>query len=224
MNPEDNPYFKLIQQYFPQDQWMNAYRVMMGESGGNPGAIGDDYMIKGEIRPSHGLFQIRQFPDRPSPEQLRDPEQNVKYAAQMWKSQGWQPWTVARELGLVPGYEARQSTIDRINNKTQTSRKNRREVKLEPQFQSFKNTEKQEQPKISKADEIRRALRELFSNEIKSPLPPQEVRPAQIRNQIRPEPIKQPSKNKSLIEKLNPFKPKILSPLQSKIPSPGRAS
>ena len=90
----------LIKKYFPPDQWNNAYRVMMGESGGNPMAIGDNYPIRGEVRPSYGLFQIRTFPDRPAPTKLLTPEANVAYAAKMWKSQGWRPWTAATKLGI----------------------------------------------------------------------------------------------------------------------------
>ena len=95
-----NSYSELIKKYFPQSQWNNAYRVMMGESGGNSQAVGDNYPIRGEVRPSYGLFQIRTFPNRPSPQQLVNPEVNVAYAAQLWKSQGWRPWTVARNLGI----------------------------------------------------------------------------------------------------------------------------
>ena len=90
----------LIKKYFPPDQWNNAYRVMMGESGGNSMAIGDNYPIRGEIRPSYGLFQIRTFPDRPAPTKLLTPEANVAYAAKMWKSQGWRPWTAATKQGI----------------------------------------------------------------------------------------------------------------------------
>ena len=100
VTPNQN-FVSLVAKYFPQDQVQNALKVIQGESGGNPQAVGDNYPIKGEIRPSYGLFQIRTFPNRPSPEQLMDPEQNVAYAAQLYKNQGWKPWTAARKLGLV---------------------------------------------------------------------------------------------------------------------------
>lgn len=105
----------LIKKYFPENEWENAYRVALGESGGNPSLEGDRYDIKGEYRPSHGLFQIREFPNRPSPEELKNPETNVKFAAQLWKAQKWKPWTVGREIGLVEGYETRQETMNRIS-------------------------------------------------------------------------------------------------------------
>lgn len=91
---------ELIKKHFPKDQWQNAYQVMLGESGGNSGAIGDNYPIQGEVRPSYGLFQIRTFPNRPAPEDLLNPEENVAYAAKLWKAQGWKPWTAARKLGI----------------------------------------------------------------------------------------------------------------------------
>jgi len=72
---------------------------MMGESGGRAEAVGDDYPIAGVYAPSYGLFQIRGLPGRPKKEQLLDPEFNVKYAADMWRKQKWQPWSVAQKLG-----------------------------------------------------------------------------------------------------------------------------
>lgn len=92
-----------IKQYFPASEWTRAYNVMMGESGGKWYAVGDDYPIKGQTIPSVGLFQIRTLPGRPDKEILMNPEENVKYAAQLWKDQGWSPWTVARELGYAGG-------------------------------------------------------------------------------------------------------------------------
>ena len=99
--PDTNIATSLIQKYFPKDQWDNAMKVMQGESGGRPDAIGDNYPIRGETIPSYGLFQIRALKGRPSPEVLLNPEENVKYAANLYKSQGWRPWTAARKLGIV---------------------------------------------------------------------------------------------------------------------------
>lgn len=91
----------LIRKYFPQAQWSNAYRVMMAESGGNLRAVGDQRVIGGIYAPSYGYFQIRALPGRPVPTQLLDPEFNVRYASQLWREQGWYPWTTARKMGLV---------------------------------------------------------------------------------------------------------------------------
>lgn len=62
----------------------------MAESGGNPLAYGDG----GTAYPSIGLMQIRTLPGRPSQEQLENPEFNMSYAYNMWKSQGFNPWSV----------------------------------------------------------------------------------------------------------------------------------
>jgi hypothetical protein len=102
----DNEVFKydpesLIKKYFPPEEWDRAKNVMMGESGGRSDAVGDNYPIRGETIPSVGLFQIRTLPGRPTAEQLKNPELNVKYAADMQKNQGWGPWTVAHNLGYV---------------------------------------------------------------------------------------------------------------------------
>ena len=92
----------LIKKYFPQEEWQRAYNVMMGESGGRSDAVGDDYPINGVYAPSYGLFQIRGLPGRPKKEQLFDPEFNTKYAADMWRGQGWKPWhNTARKLGYL---------------------------------------------------------------------------------------------------------------------------
>ncbi|MEM4714421.1 MAG: transglycosylase SLT domain-containing protein, partial [Candidatus Nanoarchaeia archaeon] len=85
-------YYYLIKKYFPKDQWENAYKVMIWESGGNPMAVGR----AGEI----GLFQIMPFSNRPPRDQLFNPEINIKFAAELYKWQGWRPWTSARKMGL----------------------------------------------------------------------------------------------------------------------------
>lgn len=102
---EDGDIFELIKKYFPQNQWDNALAVARGESGLNPNAIGDNYPIDTgngpETIPSYGLFQIRGLAGRPPKERLLNPEFNVHYAADMFKQQGWRPWSVARKLGLI---------------------------------------------------------------------------------------------------------------------------
>lgn len=66
-----------------------AYAVCMAESGGNHLAYGDG----STAYPSIGLMQIRMLPGRPSKEQLEDPEFNMQYAYNMWKNQGFRPWS-----------------------------------------------------------------------------------------------------------------------------------
>ncbi len=83
----------LIKKYFPQSEWDTARAVMMAESGGNSNAKGDDYPIGGLHAPSYGLFQIRALQGRPGADKLLDPEENIKYAAQMQRSEGWGPWS-----------------------------------------------------------------------------------------------------------------------------------
>jgi len=106
---EKGQIYSLVQKYFPQDQWENAMKVIQGESGFNPQAKGDDYPIRGVHAPSYGLFQIRALPGRPAPEQLTDPEFNVRYASELFRQQGWRPWTAARKLGLVQGMPPKQT-------------------------------------------------------------------------------------------------------------------
>jgi hypothetical protein len=103
-NPQTNQYYSLIQKYFPPSEWQRAYNVMMGESSGRPNAVGDTDTPYS----SYGLFQIRALPGRPSPQQLMDPEFNVRYAAQLFSQEKWNPWTVARKLGYTSGQQLPQ--------------------------------------------------------------------------------------------------------------------
>lgn len=73
---------------FPWDGRL-ARAICMAESGNNPGAVGD---IASGI-PSCGLMQIRTLPGRPSCDQLKDGYFNMQYAYNMYKSQGWRPWS-----------------------------------------------------------------------------------------------------------------------------------
>jgi hypothetical protein len=94
-------YKEQIQKYFPADSWNQAMNIMAVESKGNAQAVGDNYPIKGEVRPSYGLYQVRTFPDRPTPEKLVDPEVNIQFAGDLYKSQGWDPWLNSRKkLGI----------------------------------------------------------------------------------------------------------------------------
>jgi len=92
----------LVQKYFPPDQWDNALAVAQGESGWNPNA----WNQSGEN--SQGYFQINRAA-HPNAGNMFDPEANVAYAAQLYKQQGWQPWTVARNMGLT-GQAGRTTT------------------------------------------------------------------------------------------------------------------
>jgi hypothetical protein len=79
-DPDD--YIRLLYKY----DWNveHAKKIMMCESGGNPNAVGD----KDTEYFSYGLMQIRALPDRPEPEWLLVPENNIKYAYQIWLQEG----------------------------------------------------------------------------------------------------------------------------------------
>lgn len=79
----------LLQQYFGA-AWQQAKRVMMCESGGNASAIGPtDSQGYNPI----GLFQIKNFPGRPSTAALMDAATNIAHAAQMsGKGTNWRAW------------------------------------------------------------------------------------------------------------------------------------
>lgn len=67
-----------------------ARAVMLAESGGNPNAVNDNPRTRDY---SVGCFQINLYGDlrksRPSEAELKNPEINVRYAYNLWKSTGW---------------------------------------------------------------------------------------------------------------------------------------
>ena len=68
--------------------------AMQKESGCNPQAVGDNYVIVGVYAPSCGLLQVRTLAGRPTCEELKDPATNIATAYAIWKSQGYRAWTV----------------------------------------------------------------------------------------------------------------------------------
>lgn len=92
----------LIDAYFPEHARTRAYAIANCESGWNDQAVGDGHLqfMQNGIRygASYGVFQIRYLKGRPAPEQLLDAEFNIRYAANLYNSSGWQPWTCARKV------------------------------------------------------------------------------------------------------------------------------
>lgn len=92
-------YMDLIKKYFPQQAWEQAYNVMMGESGG--ANIPSKFNEQG-TEESYGPFQINLQAHPQMRSMVHNPEENVKYAAQLYKEQGWQPWfNTAKKLGYL---------------------------------------------------------------------------------------------------------------------------
>lgn len=80
----------LVEKYFPPELVDKALYVIQGESSGDPNRPGDG----GAAR---GLFQIqdsRNFPNRPDAAYLDDPENNIRYAAEVLGAAGgdWSAW------------------------------------------------------------------------------------------------------------------------------------
>jgi hypothetical protein len=77
------------------DNYENALKIAQCESGVRDNAIGDK-----NLNPSsYGIFQIRAFSNRGTPEQLLDPEYNIQFAYRM--SGGginWGAWTCKKVL------------------------------------------------------------------------------------------------------------------------------
>lgn len=77
--PEVERWRPLVQKYFPPELVNKALWVIMYESSGNPDNPGDGGVAR-------GLFQIqdnRAWPGRPDAKYLDDPENNIRYAAQV---------------------------------------------------------------------------------------------------------------------------------------------
>ena len=84
-------YRSLVAQYdWNVDTMMYA---MYAESGCNPNAVGDQYVIAGLYAPSCGLLQVRTLAGRPSCAALQDPATNVATSYQIWLSQGYSAWS-----------------------------------------------------------------------------------------------------------------------------------
>lgn len=75
-----------------------AIAVFNCESGLNPYAKGDQYVIGGIYAPSIGITQIRLLPGRPSEDQLYDWRFNIDYAYGMWVNSGWKPWSCSAKV------------------------------------------------------------------------------------------------------------------------------
>ena len=98
-NCED--YRGLLSQYsgWNVDTMLRAMRL---ESGCNPRAVGDQYVIGGIYAPSCGLLQNRVLPGRPSCEELKDPATNIASSYKIWQSQGYCAWTTLHGTPSCP--------------------------------------------------------------------------------------------------------------------------
>lgn len=108
-----------IRRYFPESEWRNAAEVSYLESGhwssravrdtryraggrcGVPiGTLDDGTPIVSEW--SIGYFQINACAHGGDFEQWSDADNNVRKAAELWRSSGWRPWFItARTLHLL---------------------------------------------------------------------------------------------------------------------------
>ncbi len=87
--PQVGNWDALLQQHFGGN-WLRAKKVMLCESGGNARAVGPrDSQGYNPI----GLFQIKNFPGRPSTTALMDAATNVAWAAKMsGAGSNWRAW------------------------------------------------------------------------------------------------------------------------------------
>ena len=85
-------YRPLLEKYsWNVDTMLHAMRL---ESGCNPHAVGDQYVIGGIYAPSCGLLQVRTLAGRPDCESLKNPTVNIATAYQIWQNQGYRAWSV----------------------------------------------------------------------------------------------------------------------------------
>lgn len=107
-----------ITAFWPEEEWDNAARVSLLESGwsafaqnkttdadhpcGTP--LGEVRGVPVTAEWSIGWFQINacNLPPDWTPEHLYNTRHNCGTAHQLWSERGWQPWLIsARELGLA---------------------------------------------------------------------------------------------------------------------------
>ena len=77
-----------------------AYNVMIAESGGNPSSVNPTDHHKGCLG-SFGLYQLACL--HGTKEELLDPKKNTEIAYELWKREGWSPWSVCTK-GIVKCY------------------------------------------------------------------------------------------------------------------------
>jgi len=96
-----------IRKYFPKYAQENAIKIARCESGLDPKIVNwEDAKIPPEYRPSVGCMSIRALDGRPSLEELKDAETNIKMGVKLWKESGnrfgstlgW--YHCARKLGI----------------------------------------------------------------------------------------------------------------------------
>ena len=85
----------LVAKYFPPSEVDRALWTVWHESGGNPGIASRFNASGGED--SHGLWQINLKAHPQMAGLAVNPEAATAYAAQLWRSQGWQPWSVTHK-------------------------------------------------------------------------------------------------------------------------------
>lgn len=85
-------YEEIISKYdWPDDI---AIKVATAESGLNPKAVNPEWHR--DCQGSFGLFQMACIHYKENPNALYDPEFNVAMAYQLWKEEGWEPWSVCK--------------------------------------------------------------------------------------------------------------------------------
>lgn len=86
---------------FRGDALKTAFAVALAESGGRPGAVGDESLVNNKWGPSYGIFQIRSLKDwrkfndpYRDATRLRDPRYNIQAAwVKSNKGTSWKPWS-----------------------------------------------------------------------------------------------------------------------------------
>lgn len=95
--PACDSYDALIIENFGSENLITAKAIMRAESGCRHDAIGDNHITYAQNGTTYGmscgLFQIRFLPGRPNCEQMKNPSENIAYAGQLFKGQGFKPWS-----------------------------------------------------------------------------------------------------------------------------------
>lgn len=95
--PACDAYDALLIENFGANQLNIAKAIMRAESGCRHDAVGDNHITYAQNGTTYGmscgLFQIRFLPGRPNCEQMKNPSENIAYAGQLFRSQGFRPWS-----------------------------------------------------------------------------------------------------------------------------------
>ncbi len=103
---------RVVTRYFPPEARATAVAIAWHESRGNPAALNDKNNTPAGSR-DRGLWQINDHWNPSVTDACAfDPECSTAYAAQLYKSSGWQPWATFKRGAYRPFLEQAEAAVE----------------------------------------------------------------------------------------------------------------